>query len=182
MSSWKMTKSFYPHDKLNLCILPYLVRNFKVNARNKVTKSLFNIHPLYKASSWIWLFSLRRIFRPNQKQIKHLNFRISGQKISTGSKVRYLSVILEEHLDWNLHIDSLKHNLNRAIRIVSKIWHYVPKFLLNTLYYTMFHCHLIYSCQIWGQKSTILRKLEPLQNKAMRIISLKNNEYNVNEL
>ena len=28
----------------------------------------------------------------------------------------------------------------------------------------------------------ILRKLEPLQNKALRIINFKNNEYNVNEL
>ena len=40
------------------------------------------------------------IFRPKQKQItKHLNFRISGHKINTCSKVRYLGIILEEH--WN---------------------------------------------------------------------------------
>ena len=38
--------------------------------------------------------------------------------------------------------------LNRAIGILSKIRHYVPKFILNTLRYTMFHSHLIYSCQI----------------------------------
>ena len=66
--------------------------------------------------------------------------------------------------------------------ILSKIRHYVPKFLLNTLYYTVFHSHLIYSCQIWGQNNTILRKLESLQNKALRIINFKNNKYNVNEL
>ena len=123
------------------------------------------------------------IFRPKQKQItKHLNFRISGQKINTCSKVRYLGVILEEHLDWNLYINSLNCKPNRAIRILSKMRHYVPKFLLNTLYYTIFHSHLIYSCQIWGQNNTILRKLEPLQNKALRIINFKNNEYNVKEL
>ena len=123
------------------------------------------------------------IFRSEQKQItKHLNFGISGQKINTCSKVRYLNVILEEHLDWNLHINSLKHKLNRAIGILSKIRDYVPKFLLNTLYYTMFHSHLIYSCQIWGQNNTFLRKLEPLQNRAMRIKNFKNNEYIVNEL
>ena len=46
----------------------------------------------------------------------------------------------------------------------------------------MFHSHLIYSCQIWGQNNTILRKFEPLQNKALRIINFKNNEYNANEL
>ena len=40
----------------------------------------------------------------------------------------------------------------------------------------------MYSCQIWDQNNTILRKLETLQNKALRIINFKNNEYNVNEL
>ena len=73
------------------------------------------------------------IFRPKQKQMaKYLNFRISGQKINTCSKVRYLGVILEEHLDWNLHINSRTCKLNGAIGIISKIRHYVPKFLLNT--------------------------------------------------
>ena len=122
-------------------------------------------------------------FRAKQKQMtKHLYFRISGQKINTCNKVRYLGVILEEHLDCNLHINSLKCKLNRAIRTLSTIRHNVPKFLLNTLCYTMFPSHLIYSCQIWGQNNTILRKLEPLQTKALRIINFKNNEYNVNEL
>ena len=105
---------------------------------------------------------------------KHLSFRISGQKINTCSKVRYLGIILQEHLDWNPHINSLKGELNRAVGILSKIQHYVPKFLLKTLYCTIFHSHLIYSCQIRGQNNTILRKLEPLQNKALRIINFKN--------
>ena len=105
---------------------------------------------------------------------KHLNFKISEQKINICSKVRYLGVILEEHLRWNLHINSLKCKLNRAIGILSKIQHYVPKFLFNTLYYTIFHSHLIYSCQIWVQNNTILRKLELPQNKALRIINFKN--------
>ena len=115
------------------------------------------------------------IFRPKQKHI-------TKQKIKTYCKVRYLAFILEEHLDWNLHINSLKCKVNRAIGILSKIRHYVPKFLLKT-YYTVFHSHLIYSCQVLSQNNTILRKLEPLQNKALRIIlyTIKNNENNVNE-
>ena len=54
-------------------------------------------------------------FRPKQNQItKHLNFRKSRQKIDTCSKARCLGVILEEHLDWNLHINSLKHKLKQG--------------------------------------------------------------------
>ena len=74
------------------------------------------------------------IFRPTQKQItKHLNFRINRQKIYTYSEARYLGVVLEEHLNWNLHMNLLKCKCNSVIEILSKIRHYVPKFLLNTL-------------------------------------------------
>ena len=49
------------------------------------------------------------IFRPKNKQItKHLNFRISGQKTNTCRNFKYLGVTLEESLDWNLHLSSLK--------------------------------------------------------------------------
>ena len=75
----------------------------------------------------------------------------------------------------------METSFNREIRILSKIWHYVPKLLLNALYYTIFHSHLICFSQIWGQNNTILKKLDPLQNKASRIINFKNNEYNVYE-
>ena len=74
------------------------------------------------------------IFRPTQKQIaKHLNFRINRQKIYTYSEARYLGVVLEEHLNWNLHMNLLKCKCNSVIEILSKIRHCEPKFLLNTL-------------------------------------------------
>ena len=82
---------------------------------------------------------------------------------------------MEEHLDWNLDINSLNCELTRTIEILSKMRHYVQTFHLDTLHYTMPHSHLIQSCQIWGQSDTILRKSEPLQNKALRIRNLQNN-------
>ena len=58
------------------------------------------------------------------KQItKHLNFRISGQKINTCRNVKYLGVTLEEHFDWNFHLNSLKLRLNKAIGLLYKIIH-----------------------------------------------------------
>ena len=46
----------------------------------------------------------------------------------------------------------------------------------------MFHSHQIYSFQKRAQNNTILRKLEPLQNKTLRIINFKNNDCSVNKL
>ena len=99
-------------------------------------------------------------FRPKNKQMnKKLNFRISAQKIDICNKVQYLGVALEENLEWNTHLNTLKLKLNRAIGLLCKIRLYVPKFLSKTLYYTIFHSHLIYACQIWGQSSNTLNEI-----------------------
>ena len=79
------------------------------------------------------------ILRSNWKHIvKYLNFRISGQKINISNKVKYLGIQMEQHLDWNVHIKNVIPKLNRAIGILSKIRHYLPKFLLkNNLLLTL---------------------------------------------
>ena len=98
------------------------------------------------------------IFRPKRKTIqKHLNFRISGQQIKTSTHVKYLGIHLDQHLDWNLNMTTLQSKLNRAIGLLSKIRHYVPKFLFRTLYFMLFNSHLIYACQVWGQDPLYLR-------------------------
>ena len=79
---------------------------------------------------------------------KKLIFIISGQKINICRKVKYLCITLEKNLEWNLHLKLRKSKLNRAISLLCKIRHYVPKFLLKVPYYTIFHSDLIYTCQI----------------------------------
>ena len=60
--------------------------------------------------------------------------------------------------------------------------HYVPKFLLRTIYFSIFNSLLIYTCQIWGQKENTVKKLSEIQDKAIRIISFKDQNYPTNEL
>ena len=82
------------------------------------------------------------LFRPKGKTItKHLNFRISGERIKTSTTVKYLGVLLHEHLNWQPHIDSLVTKLSRAAGLLSKIRYYVPKFLLRTIYFSIFNSH-----------------------------------------
>ena len=59
---------------------------------------------------------------------------------------------------------------------------YVPKFLLKTVYYTLFNSHLIYACQIWRQDPISLRKISVLQNKAIPIINFKNYDFPTDQL
>ena len=100
------------------------------------------------------------VFRSRKKQIiKSLNFKISGQKINTCSNVKFLGITLAENLQFNLNLDLFKSELTRAIGFLGKIREYVTKFLLKTLYYTIFYSHLTYTCHIWGRNFNASTKI-----------------------
>ena len=55
--------------------------------------------------------------------------------------------------------------------MLSKIRHYTPRFLLRTIYYSLFNSHLIYACQTWRQSKTeLFNKIQKLQDKALCIL------------
>ena len=86
--------------------------------------------------------------------------------------MKYLGVFLNDSLSSDTHLSTLVPKLNRAIDLLAKIRHYTPKYLLKTIYYSLFNSHLIYASQIWQQsKSDHFRKLVELQDKALRVIS-----------
>ena len=82
------------------------------------------------------------IFQPKNKIItKHLNFRISGQKIKPSSQVKYL-LILQDDLHWKSHLTKLRKQLSRSIGLLSKVRYYVRKHLLRTIYHSISSFHL----------------------------------------
>ena len=72
-----------------------------------------------------------------------MNFRVSGQKINTTISVRYLGVYLNDSLTWETHFKNLIPKLNRAVGLITEVMHYMPKFLLKMICYSLFNLHLI---------------------------------------
>ena len=61
------------------------------------------------------------IFRPKIEIItKQLNFRISGQKVNTVNKAKYLGIYLDEHLTWNFQLNQIKTKLSRSCGLLAK--------------------------------------------------------------
>ena len=93
------------------------------------------------------------IFKSKNKKITtHINFRISRQKIVPVDSVEHLGFTLKSDLHWKTH--------------------YVPKFLLKTIYYSILNSHLIYGCEVWGQNqnNVLAQRLQKPQEKAMCLI------------
>ena len=92
------------------------------------------------------------------------------KKILPCSSVKYLGIYIDENLNWNTHLAELKPKLSRAVGMLSKLRHFVDKDTLRMVYYGIFSSILSYGAQIWGQHNSVSKKLQVLQNKALRIM------------
>ena len=97
------------------------------------------------------------------------------KKIVSADWVIYLGLTLQSH--WKTHLTSLDKKLSRCIGLLSKIRHYLPKFLFKTICYSTFNSHLIYGCEVWGQNqnNVLAERLQKLQEKAVCLINFETN-------
>ena len=124
------------------------------------------------------------IFRSKNKSItKHQNFRISGQKINPVNKAKYLGIYLDEHLTWNFQLIQIKTKLSRSCGLLAKLRYHVKTKLLRTVYFAIFDSVLRYAVQVWGQhRNQTIKEIEKLQEKAIRMMSVKGRNNPTNPL
>ena len=88
--------------------------------------------------------------------------------------MKYLGVLLDEHMSWNEQIYQTKLKLNRDIGILSKLRSHANVNTLRIAYYSLFQSHLQYGIQLWGQKNQEIKEImQKLQNRALRKINFK---------
>ena len=124
------------------------------------------------------------VFRHPRKQVKfNFKIKIDGKKLIPSKYVKYLGILIDQHLNWNYHINLLTSKLSRAVGMLAKIRHYVPNETLRSIYFSIFSSLLSYGSQIFGMASNNqFQRLESLQNKAIRLIHFANFRAPVNPL
>ena len=76
----------------------------------------------------------------------------------------------------------LKTKLSRAVGMLSKIRHYVKLETLINIYYGIFSSLIRYGSQIWGQHNSAVKKIQGIQNKALRIMNFSSLRASVSPL
>ena len=98
--------------------------------------------------------------------------KIGNKFISRVKYIKFLGLLLDEHLSWKYHISQLSKKLSRTCGILLKIRKYLPTEILKCIYNSLFMPFLQYGIVVWGQ--TFNSYIEPvfkLQKKAIRTIS-----------
>ena len=107
--------------------------------------------------------------RQNTKLNNSFKIKLDGKRLFPTSSVKYLGVLLDEHLTWSPQISHVQRKLNRAIGILSKLRYQANTDILKTVYHSLFGTHLIYACQLWGQNNKETQnKFRTLQNRALK--------------
>ena len=113
------------------------------------------------------------IFRTQQKKIDHnVTLILNRKAIEQKRFVKYLGLLVDEHLTWEEHINGISKRISRSIGIITLLRSSMDIDLLVNLYYSLVYSHLIYGIHVWGSAcQTELEKIQVLQNKAVRVIS-----------
>ena len=81
---------------------------------------------------------------PRKKLPDPINIKFGRKNISRSNYVKFLGILLDEHLTWKYHITELHKKLARTSGIFFKIRHYIPLQPLISLYNSLFSSFLCY--------------------------------------
>ena len=121
----------------------------------------------------------------DKKKVDHsFKFQIDGKRLIIPiHSVKYLGILLGEHISWNELIYQIKLKLNHAIGFLSKLCSHENLNTLRTAYYSLFQSHLQNGVQLWSQKNQEIKEImQNLQNRALRIINFKKSHHSMKHI
>ena len=83
--------------------------------------------------------------------------------------MKYLGILLDEHLTWSPHVSYIQMKLKREIGILSKVRCQANIHIPKTVYHSLFGTHLLYACQLWDQDNKDKQNyFQTFQNRALK--------------
>ena len=100
------------------------------------------------------------------------------EQIGTNCKDKYFKFVghvLDDRLNWEGHIEHITKKLASANFAINSSNNFLPLQIRKTLYHSLFDSHLNSGNLLWGcAKDSSIKKIETLQKRSIRNISLKN--------
>ena len=115
------------------------------------------------------------VFRSPQNSLsKAVNINIGNIPVKKTSYIKFLGVLLDEHLSWKYHLTELSKKLARICGIFFKVRLFLPLSILICLYNSLFSSFLQYGILVWGlTHETHINPVILLQKRVIRAISFE---------
>ena len=116
------------------------------------------------------------IFKSSRKIIPNLPDQIHflNQQINRTTHIKFLGIILDENLNWNLHINEVCSKLKRLFHVFYNIRDLLSKDNIKTIYYALIYSRIKYGISVYGQAcNTKLKRIQKIQNQLLKVLSGK---------
>ena len=91
---------------------------------------------------------------------------------------KMLGVEIDEHLNWEKHIECIASKVSSGIGALKKLKEFVNRDTLVLVYNALIQPHFDYCCEVWDELGKGLsERLQKLQNRAARLIMNFKNEH-----
>jgi len=100
------------------------------------------------------------------------NIYIDGKAIQKVNQTKFLGVYIDEHLNWNSHVQHLSLKLASGIYSLNMTRNMLSVNTKRLLYFSHVFSHLNYALSAWGPmiSTSNMKKLQVYQNKAIRLL------------
>lgn len=117
------------------------------------------------------------IFTKTTTPTSNYSVTIGSEKLNAVVETKFLGMIIDNKLTWGSHMEYCRKKMTSGLYAINSLKHILPKKYLKSIYYTLVHPYLNYGILLWGSTfKTHTKKLQILQNKALRAITLS--DYN----
>ena len=115
----------------------------------------------------------------NGDTLDNFSVSIGDVPINQTDVTKYLGVLIDNKLKFDVHINNLVKNLSSKLRWLSGLRHIVPRKVLELVYFTYILPIFDYACSLWGCTNANVAIIQRLQNRAARIITAQFDIINV---
>ena len=111
------------------------------------------------------------IFHSSQRKLDlNITIKLDKKALTQKEHIKYLGVIIDSHLNWKQHIQTVSNKISRSIGIMYRLRNYINLKNMKSIYYSLIYSH-IYAIHVWGSANiTDLEKIIILQKKAVRMM------------
>ena len=107
----------------------------------------------------------------HQRRPLTLNLTLEKSPVQQVCEHRVLSVIIDEELKWQSHIDNICKHLSKNIFLLSQLRHYVDSDARKIFFQAHLLSHMNYASTVWSGASEVhLKKLNSLHKRAAKLI------------
>ena len=132
---------FFSHKNLNTLYQTVTSELTKINTWFQANKLSLNINK----TNYV-LFHKKSMRLPS----KLPTLVINNTQISRVECLKFLGIILDQHLDWGQHIACIEKKISTNIGVLYRASKYLNFNCLKNLYYSLIHSHINYGNLVWA--------------------------------